>query len=70
MPQSIATEELRLDPVLARLSEEWVRKHGAAYVGQWVALRGDEFLGASRSFLELSRQVPPDAGHVIFMVID
>lgn len=69
MPRS-ETGELRQDPVASRAAEDWIRQHGAAYVGQWVALRGGEFLGASRSFRELYGRMPPDHDDVIFTVIE
>lgn len=70
MAQSQVGEELRQDPVAWRAADAWVRQNGAAYVGQWVALRGGEFLGASRSFLELERQLPSNTDDILFTVIE
>jgi hypothetical protein len=38
-------------------AEAWIREHGAAYVGQWVALRDDELVASAHSFTELRRQL-------------
>jgi hypothetical protein len=73
MAQPQATGSRQLDPVAARLSEDWIQQHGAAYVGNWVALRGDELLGASRSFLELKSRLAADGTDgedVLFAVVD
>ena len=50
-------------------AEAWIREHGAAYVGQWVALHDDELIAAAHSFTELKRQLPPNAD-VLLTVIE
>ena len=51
------------------LAEAWIREHGAAYVGRWVALRDDELVAVGDSFNELERQLPSLKG-VLVTVID
>jgi hypothetical protein len=50
------------------LAEKWIREHGEAYVGHWVALRDDEFVAAARSFSELKRQVPSFEGVLVTVI--
>lgn len=38
-------------------AEAWIREHGAAYAGRWVALRDDELVASATSFAELRRQL-------------
>jgi len=39
------------------LAEAWIRDHGEAYAGRWVALRDYELVAAADSFTELERQL-------------
>lgn len=47
----------RAHPLPMPKAEAWIREHGAAYVGHWVALRDDELVASARSFAELQNQL-------------
>jgi hypothetical protein len=42
------------------LAEAWIRDHGEAYAGRWVALRDYELVAAADSFTDLARQLTED----------
>ncbi|MFL5383701.1 MAG: hypothetical protein ACJ8GN_14370 [Longimicrobiaceae bacterium] len=50
------------------LAEAWIRKHGAAYAGRWVALHDDELVASATSFSELKRQIPPSADVLVTVI--
>jgi hypothetical protein len=47
----------RAHPAPMPKAEAWIREHGAAYAGRWVALRDDELVASAISFTELRRQL-------------
>ena len=54
VPEDVARREpMRPMP----LAEAWIRDHGEAYAGRWVALRDYELVAAADSFTELERQL-------------
>jgi len=50
------------------LAEAWIRDHGEAYAGRWVALRDYELVAAADSFTELKRQIPPSADVLVTVI--
>jgi len=55
-PPKVVANNLPPNPSY-KLNREWLSQNAIKYSGQWVALRGGEFLGASGSFDELFKQV-------------
>ena len=60
---------VRTHPRPMPLAEAWIREHGEAYVGRWVALRDDELVAVADSFDELCAQLDSLSG-VLVTVID
>jgi hypothetical protein len=50
------------------LAEAWIRDHGEAYAGRWVALRDYELVAAADSFAELKHQIPPSADVLVTVI--
>lgn len=46
----------------------WIRDHGEAYAGRWVALRDYELVAAADSFTELARQIPPSVDVLVTVI--
>jgi hypothetical protein len=66
VPEDVARREpMRPMP----LAEAWIRDHGEAYAGRWVALRDYELVAAADSFTELARQLTED-DDVLLTVIE
>ena len=49
-------------------AEAWIREHGEAYAGRWVALHDDELIAAADSFSELERLLPPFADVLVTVI--
>ena len=41
----------------SRKEEAWLRNHSHEYIGQWVALAGEEFFGADPSYIKVMEKV-------------
>ncbi|MEA2464532.1 MAG: hypothetical protein QOJ98_2279 [Acidobacteriota bacterium] len=50
------------------LAEAWIRDHGEAYAGRWVALSDYELIAAADSFTELKRQIPPSVDVLVTVI--
>jgi hypothetical protein len=62
--EAVSRERMRPMP----LAEAWIRDHGEAYAGRWVALRDYELIAAADSFTELKRQIPPSADVLVTVI--
>jgi len=60
--------ERRAHPLPMPLAEAWIRDHGEAYAGRWVALRDYELVAAADSFTELKRQIPSLADVLVTVI--
>jgi len=57
MRQVHSSEVRREYPPPMPLAEKWIREHGEAYAGRWVALRDEELVASAKSFKELASQL-------------
>lgn len=65
-PPKVLPNHTLADPTI-RKNRDWLMEHGDEYPGQWVALRGGEFLGAAPTLKELIQKIGDPRGKKILV---